>query len=65
MRAAPGRISAPFFPAGAEWVDVATLRLDQQPAAWSGAYEAGAVWAVLELGDGVTCHAVQFTRGVL
>ena len=79
----------------------------EQPGAWSGAYEAGAVWAVLErtaapeaaapvvrangreiavehsgcvllveherhaagrleleLGDGVICHAVQFTPGV-
>lgn len=30
MRAPPDRISAPFFPAGAEWVNVAMLRLDQQ-----------------------------------
>lgn len=30
MRAPPGKISAPFFPAKAEWVNVATLRLDQQ-----------------------------------
>ena len=30
MRAPPDRISAPFFPRGAEWVNVATLRLDQQ-----------------------------------
>ena len=30
MRAPPDRISAPFFPAGAEWVNVALLRLDQQ-----------------------------------
>ncbi len=30
MRAPPDRISAPFFPAGAQWVNVATLRLDQQ-----------------------------------
>lgn len=77
----------------------------EQPGAWSGRYEAGAVWAVLEpaagapgevrangrtiavphpgcyplvehdrhsvgvleleLGDGVTCHAVQFTPGRL
>lgn len=77
----------------------------EQPGAWSGPYEAGGVWAVLEppagaggevrvngralavphagcyrllaharhsagvleleLGDGVTCHAVQFTPGVL
>lgn len=77
----------------------------EQPGAWSGPYEAGAVWTVLEptgdragevrangrpiavphpgcyllieherhtggvleleVGDGVTCHAVQFTPGVL
>ena len=77
----------------------------EQPGAWSGPYEAGAVWAVLEpsgggpgevranerviaishagcypliehdrhtvgvleleVGDGVTCHAVQFTPGVV
>ncbi|MFP5362870.1 MAG: DipZ protein [Thermoleophilia bacterium] len=30
MRAPPDRISAPFFPAKARWVNVATLRLDQQ-----------------------------------
>jgi len=30
VRAPPDRISAPFFPARAEWVNVATLRLDQQ-----------------------------------
>lgn len=30
MRAPPGKISAPFFPAKAEWVNVAMLRLDQQ-----------------------------------
>ncbi len=30
MRAPTDRISAPFFPPGAEWVNVATLRLDQQ-----------------------------------
>ncbi len=30
MRAPPDRISAPFFPQGAEWVNVAMLRLDQQ-----------------------------------
>ena len=30
MRAPADKISAPFFPAGAEWVNVATLRLDQQ-----------------------------------
>ncbi len=77
----------------------------EQPGAWSGPYEAGAVWAVLEpaaggpvaavgvngaripvehpgcfllvehdrhtagvleleVGDGVTCHAVQFTAGL-
>ena len=30
MRAPPDKISAPFFPAGAEWVNVAMLRLDQQ-----------------------------------
>ena len=30
MRAPPDKISAPFFPARAEWVNVATLRLDQQ-----------------------------------
>jgi len=79
----------------------------EQPGAWSGPYEAGAVWAVLEptgadgaaaemrangstiavphsgcyslveherhsagaieleVGDGVTCHAVQFTPGLI
>jgi thiol-disulfide isomerase/thioredoxin len=73
---------------------------EDQPGAWSGRYEAGAVWAVLEgdgsviangreipvahpgayllidhgahtagelaleVGDGVTCHAVCFTPGV-
>jgi hypothetical protein len=73
---------------------------DDQPGAWSGPYEAGAVWAVLEgsgtikvngqvrpisdsgahllidhghhehgvleleVGDGVTCHAVCFTPGL-
>jgi hypothetical protein len=30
VRAPADKISAPFFPAGAEWVNVATLRLDQQ-----------------------------------
>ena len=30
MRAPADKISAPFFPRGAEWVNVATLRLDQQ-----------------------------------
>jgi hypothetical protein len=30
VRAPRDKISAPFFPAGAEWVNVATLRLDQQ-----------------------------------
>jgi hypothetical protein len=30
VRAPPDKISAPFFPAGAEWVNVAMLRLDQQ-----------------------------------
>ena len=30
MRAPLDNVSAPFFPAGAEWVNVATLRLDQQ-----------------------------------
>ncbi|CAN5275070.1 hypothetical protein BH20ACT16_BH20ACT16_04310 [soil metagenome] len=30
MRPAPDKISAPFFPAEAEWVNVAMLRLDQQ-----------------------------------
>jgi len=30
VRAPPDTISAPFFPSGAEWVNVATLRLDQQ-----------------------------------
>jgi hypothetical protein len=30
VRAPPGKISAPFFPAGAQWVNVAMLRLDQQ-----------------------------------
>jgi len=66
----------------------------EQAGAWSGPYEAGAVWAVLdngrpravrhagchllvehdrhatgrlelELGDGVVCHAVQFTAGLI
>ncbi len=30
VRAPPDKVSAPFFPARAEWVNVATLRLDQQ-----------------------------------
>jgi hypothetical protein len=30
VRAPRDKVSAPFFPAGAEWVNVATLRLDQQ-----------------------------------
>ncbi len=30
MRAPLDKVSAPFFPAGAEWINVATLRLDQQ-----------------------------------
>jgi hypothetical protein len=30
VRAPPDKVSAPFFPAGAEWINVATLRLDQQ-----------------------------------
>jgi hypothetical protein len=30
VRAPPNKISAPFFPKDAEWVNVATLRLDQQ-----------------------------------
>ena len=30
MRAPAGKISAPFFPAGAEWVNVASLRMDKQ-----------------------------------
>ena len=30
MRAPADKVSAPFFPSGAEWVNVATLRLDQQ-----------------------------------
>jgi hypothetical protein len=30
VRAPLDKVSAPFFPAGAEWVNVATLRLDQQ-----------------------------------
>jgi hypothetical protein len=30
MRAPLDKVSAPFFPSGAEWVNVATLRLDQQ-----------------------------------
>ncbi|HEV2059963.1 MAG TPA: DipZ protein [Solirubrobacteraceae bacterium] len=30
MRAPRDKISAPFFPAGATWINVATLRLDQQ-----------------------------------
>ena len=30
MRAPLDKVSAPFFPAGAEWVNVAMLRLDQQ-----------------------------------
>ncbi len=30
VRAPPDKVSAPFFPSGAEWINVATLRLDQQ-----------------------------------
>ena len=30
VRAPLDKVSAPFFPAGAEWINVATLRLDQQ-----------------------------------
>ena len=30
VRAPADKVSAPFFPAGAEWINVATLRLDQQ-----------------------------------
>jgi len=30
VRAPPDKVSAPFFPRGAEWINVATLRLDQQ-----------------------------------
>ena len=30
VRAPPDKVSAPFFPRDAEWVNVATLRLDQQ-----------------------------------
>ena len=99
----------PFAPLRPEDAPGARLAAQtaEQPGAWSGRYEAGAVWAVLErtapagaaapvvrangreiavehsgalvlveherhsageleleLGDGVTCHAVQFTPGV-
>lgn len=30
VRAPADKVSAPFFPSGAEWINVATLRLDQQ-----------------------------------
>ena len=30
MRAPPDKVSAPFFPAGLEWVNVASLRMDKQ-----------------------------------
>ena len=30
VRAPPDKVSAPFFPRDAEWINVATLRLDQQ-----------------------------------
>ena len=30
VRAPPDKVSAPFFPRGAEWINVATRRLDQQ-----------------------------------
>ena len=30
MRAPADKISAPFFPTGAEWVNVASLRMDKQ-----------------------------------
>ena len=96
---------APLRPEDAPGAAVGRPTPEQQ-GAWSGPYEAGAVWAVLEpagdgergavrangrtiavshagchplvehdrhtagvleleLGDGVTCHAVQFTPGVL
>jgi hypothetical protein len=99
----------PFGPVHPEDVPGALLAAQsaEQPGAWSGDYEAGGVWAVLErtappdapapavrcngvaiavehsgcfalveherhtegrleleVGDGVTCHAVQFTPGV-
>ncbi len=99
----------PFEPLRPEDVPGALLAAQsaEQPGAWSGAYEAGGVWAVLErtappdapapavrangveiavahsgcfalieherhtegeleleVGDGVVCHAVQFTPGV-
>jgi len=101
--------SAPFAPVHPEDVPGTLLAAQtaEQPGAWSGAYEAGGVWAVLErtappaapapavrangvdiavehsgcfalieharhtegeleleVGEGVICHAVQFTPGV-
>ena len=96
----------PLAPLRAEDAPGATVArpTPEQPGAWSGPYEAGAVWAVLEprgghrevrangrtiavphagcypllehdrhtvgvleleVGDAVTCHAVQFTPGVV
>jgi hypothetical protein len=97
---APGRLLRPEDAPGAALV----VPTPEQPGAWSGPYEAGAVWAVLDpgdheretisvngervavpyagcyllvehprhtaaalelhTGDGVTCHAVQFTAGL-
>jgi hypothetical protein len=105
-----GMACEPLAPARAEDVPGALLaaQTGEQEGAWSGAYEAGGVWAVLErtapadapapailvngtprnvphsgcfalvehdrhtaarleleVGDGVVCHAVQFTPGVV
>lgn len=54
MRAPVDTLSAPTIPAGLQWVNVATLRMDQRV----GRLE-------LQVGDGEVCHAVQFTPGVL
>lgn len=104
---APCEPLAPLRPEDAPGALLAPQTADQ-PGAWSGRYEAGGVWAVLErtaapdapaptvlvngvaiavahsgcfalvehelhtegeltleVGDGVTCHAVQFTPGVV
>ena len=82
---------APLRPQDAPGTQL-VLPTPEQEGDWSGPYEAGAVWAVLEprvdatgahagcfalveherhtagvleleVGDGVTCHAVQFTAG--
>jgi hypothetical protein len=104
-----GEPAAPFEPVRPEDAPGALLVVPtpEQEGAWSGPYEAGAVWAVLEpaadapampaiavngarlavphagcfllveherhsagvleleVGDGVTCHAVQFTPGLI